>query len=95
MFGDYDKFYQNIFANSAVLAPTATLPERVKLGAYNNRNDRQNLFSQTDLIWENRLGGHRPDFAVRLRGRPREVAQLPRLTGTFSGAGMLPTARSR
>ncbi len=57
MFGDYDKFYQNVFANSAVLAPTATLPERVKLGAYNNRNNRQNLFSQTDLIWENRLAG--------------------------------------
>ena len=29
----------------------------VTLGAYNSRNDRQNLFSQTDLIWENRLGG--------------------------------------
>ena len=45
------------------LSPTARaasdrdLPERVTLGAYNNRNDRTNLFSQTDLIWENRLGG--------------------------------------
>ena len=24
---------------------------------YNNRNDRTNLFSQTDLVWENRLAG--------------------------------------
>jgi catecholate siderophore receptor len=32
-------------------------PDRVRLSAYNNRNDRQSLFSQTDLIWENRLAG--------------------------------------
>ena len=56
-FGDFRKFYQNIFANSAVKAATATLPERVAPGAYNNRNDRTNLFSQTDLVWENRLAG--------------------------------------
>ena len=58
-FADYDKFYQNIFAGSAVLAadPDENLPERVTLGAYNSRNDRRNLFSQTDLVWENHLGG--------------------------------------
>ncbi len=51
-FGDYDKFYQNIY-------PTGFDPstELVSLGAYNNRNDRRNLFSQTDLIWETRLAG--------------------------------------
>jgi catecholate siderophore receptor len=52
LFGDYDKFYQNIyptrFTRSTVL---------VTLGAYNNATRRRNLFSQTDLVWNSRLGG--------------------------------------
>src|SRR3954469_17049939 len=56
MFGTYDKYYQNIFANSAVIDPDGPDPS-VVLGAYNNRNDRTNLFSQTDLIWQSRLLG--------------------------------------
>jgi catecholate siderophore receptor len=52
LFGDYDKFYQNIYPSS--LDSTTGV---VTLGAYNSRNDRRNLFSQTDLVWENRLGG--------------------------------------
>jgi catecholate siderophore receptor len=51
LYGHYDKFYQNIYPSAAVTGTTVTL------GAYNSRNDRQNLISQTDLIWENRLGG--------------------------------------
>ena len=53
MFGDYDKFYQNIFAEQLQCRDR---PRRARRG-YNNRNDRKNLFSQTDLVWENRLGG--------------------------------------
>ena len=84
MFGDYDKFYQNIFANSAVLAPSATLPERVKLGAYNNRNDRRNLFSQTDLVWENRLAGIDQTLLLGFEvGRQKSRNQ--RNTGAVSG----------
>lgn len=52
LFGDYDKFYQNIFPNSAVNSTG-----QVTLGAYNSRNDRRNLFSQNDLIWKGSLGG--------------------------------------
>ena len=51
LYGHYDKFYQNIFPNSAVTN------DEVVLGAYNSRNDRRNLFSQTDLIWDNRFAG--------------------------------------
>ena len=50
--GDYRKFYQNIFPNS--FSPTTGL---VTLAGYNNHNNRKNVFSQTDLIWESRLGG--------------------------------------
>ncbi|WP_240309536.1 MULTISPECIES: TonB-dependent receptor [Sphingomonas] len=52
-FADYDKFYQNIFAASAVNAATGA----VSLGAYNNRNDRRNLISQTDLVWTGTVAG--------------------------------------
>lgn len=50
--GDYDKFYQNVYPNSAV-STGGTL----SLAAYNDVTKRTNLFSQTDLIWKNRLGG--------------------------------------
>jgi len=52
MFGDYDKFYQNIYPTRFDRGTGL-----VTLGAYNNATTRQNLSSQTDLIWENRLAG--------------------------------------
>ena len=51
LYGDYDKFYQNIYPNSAVIADAVTF------AAYNDTTTRRNLFSQTDLIWKNRIGG--------------------------------------
>ena len=41
----YDKYYQNVFAGSAVNAA-----QTLTLSAYNNNNDRTNLFNQTDLV---------------------------------------------
>ncbi len=78
LYGDYDKFYQNIFANSAGRTP----PDNVTLGAYNSTNDRKNLFSQTDLIWENRLGGIDQTllFGFELG---RQKSRNQRLTGIF------------
>jgi catecholate siderophore receptor len=52
LFGDYDKFYQNVYG-SGLNRGTGL----VTLGGYNSRNDRRNLFSQTDLVWQNRLAG--------------------------------------
>ncbi len=52
LYGDYDKFYQNIFPNSPVNAAG-----NGTLSAYNDATKRENLFSQTDLIWESELGG--------------------------------------
>jgi len=51
LLGDYDKFYQNVYPNGPV---TDGL---VRLSAYNDTYERRNLFSQTDLIWDSRLGG--------------------------------------
>jgi catecholate siderophore receptor len=55
--GDYDKFYQNIYPSSLSAPRGAEVGRQVVLGAYNSRNDRRNLFNQTDLIWNNRLAG--------------------------------------
>ena len=51
-YGDYDKFYQNIFPGAVNAAGT-----QVALSAYNDTLDRQNLFSQTDLVLDGDLGG--------------------------------------
>jgi catecholate siderophore receptor len=52
MFGRYGKFYQNVYG-SGFNAATGL----VSLSGYNNLNNRTNLFSQTDLVWEKRLAG--------------------------------------
>ncbi|MDB5883327.1 MAG: TonB-dependent receptor [Ramlibacter sp.] len=50
----YDKYYQNVF-------PTTTTPVnaagQVSLSAYNNANDRTNIFNQTDLTTKFTTGG--------------------------------------
>jgi len=84
-YGHFDKFYQNIFAaNLNEAANTVTL------NGYNNGTTRKNLFSQTDLIWENRLGGIDQTmlFGFELgRQRSRNV----RTTAFFApGAGVVP-----
>ena len=85
LFGDYDKFYQNVFPNGAVLPATATQPRRVRLGAYNSQNDRQNLFSQTDLVWENKLAGIDQTMLIGFEVG-RQKSRNRRLTGTVSSA---------
>jgi catecholate siderophore receptor len=45
-YGDYDKFYQNVYPNSAVSAAGI-----VTLDAYRSGTQRENLFNQTDLTW--------------------------------------------
>ncbi len=77
LLGDYDKFYQNIYPNAAVTDRDGTGPQplSVRLAAYNDTTKRRNLLSQTDLIWNARLGDCRPDAAARLRARPAERPQ--------------------
>jgi catecholate siderophore receptor len=84
MFGDYSKFYQNVFANG--FNPVTGL---VTLQGYNNRNDRRNLFSQTDLIWENRLAG--VDQTILLGFEVgREKSRNFRNTASFPGGNLVP-----
>jgi catecholate siderophore receptor len=85
LYGNYDKFYQNVFPNGAVLPASLTQPERVALSAYNDSTDRKNLFSQTDLIWENRLGGIDQTIMVGFE-LGQQKSEQRRLNGFFQPA---------
>ena len=50
--GRYDKYYQNVYAGSAV-TPAGTFT----LSGYNQRTDRVNAFNQTDVLFDSRLAG--------------------------------------
>ena len=80
MFGDYDKFYQNIFPNSA-----ANGGGTVSLSAYNDTTKRRSLFSQTDLIWDHRLGGIDQTLLVGFEVGQQKSRQR-RLNGFFQPA---------
>ncbi|PPD56047.1 MAG: TonB-dependent siderophore receptor [Methylotenera sp.] len=51
-YANYDKFYQNVFANGAV-----TLAGTVQLGAYLDETERENLINQTDVTYTAKFGG--------------------------------------
>jgi catecholate siderophore receptor len=46
-YADYDKFYQNVYAGSAVSADGTSFA----LSAYNNATERKNVFNQTDITF--------------------------------------------
>jgi catecholate siderophore receptor len=80
LFGDYRKFYQNVFGSGF-----STATGLVSLSGYNNRNNRTNLFSQTDLIWNNRLAGIDQILLFGVEAG-RERSRNRHLTATLSQA---------
>ncbi len=71
---DYEKFYQNVHANSSVSATGD-----VSLQAYNSGSDRWNMFNQTDLIWETKTGpiGHTILAGVELGRQETDNTRTP------------------
>lgn len=59
-YGAYDKSYFNVLPNSAVTNGT------VALSAYGNETQRENLFAQTNLLWEGSTGSVRHTLLVGL-----------------------------
>ena len=76
----YDKFYQNVYAGSAVdAAGTLTL------AAYNNSNDRTNVFNQTDLTTRFKTGGVEHTLLAGVEfGHQESTSQ--RMTGIFNAS---------
>jgi catecholate siderophore receptor len=80
-YGDYDKFYQNVFPG-AVNAAGAT----VAISAYNNATTRQNVFNQTDLIVSARTGRFGHTLLLGTEFGRQETVNF-RQTGFFSSLG--------
>ena len=78
LYGHYDKFYQNVFPNSAVTSGEVTL------GAYNSRNDRRNLLSQTDLVWGGKIGAIDHTLLLGFE-MGRQKSRNHRQSGTIQG----------
>jgi catecholate siderophore receptor len=76
-YGDYDKFYDNVFPSTTVVNG------QFGVSAYKEATQRENLFSQTDLVWNVRTGdiGH-----VILGGVEfgRQTTRAQRTNGFFS-----------
>ena len=79
--GAYDKFYQNVFPGAA--NGTA---QTVQISAYNLATDRQNIFSQTDVIVPGRTGALVHTLLVGAE-LGRQVTDNFRSTGYFTGLG--------
>jgi catecholate siderophore receptor len=86
LFGDYDKFYQNVFASGAVTNGN------VALGAYDSGTNRENLLAQTDLIWTVDTGGIGHTLLLGAEFGRQETANR-RNDGVFpSGGNVVPVA---
>ncbi|MEO6360548.1 MAG: TonB-dependent siderophore receptor [Sphingomicrobium sp.] len=84
LLGDYDKFYQNIYPSGAANPTT----QRVALGAYNSRNDRRNLLSQTDFIWEHGFAGIEQTLLFGFELGKQKSRNFRTTGGAISGPGI-------
>jgi catecholate siderophore receptor len=85
-YGDYDKFYQNVFPG-AVSADGAL----VSISGYNNGTQRENLFNQTDLVVVRRALGMDHTLLLGAEVGRQETDNL-RTTAFFTSIG--PTVTS-
>ena len=86
LYGDYDKAYQNVFPGS--VDSTGAL---VSISAYNSRNDRTNLFSQTELTYRVATGSVTHTLLGGIEVG-RQVSWNLRNTGFFDGTETSVTA---
>ncbi|MFC7536475.1 TonB-dependent receptor [Sphingomonas sp. GCM10030256] len=89
LLANYDKFYQNIYPNSAVTGQGGQ--PGLNLGAYNSRNDRRNLLSQTDLVWTGSLAGIDQTWLVGVE-LGRQTSRNQRLSGAIAGGNRITLA---
>lgn len=71
----YDKFYQNVYANSAVDASTGLLA----VGAYHDATERTNSFNQTDLTFSLATGSVTHKFATGIEFGRQETDNIRRV----------------
>ncbi len=81
LYGNYDKFYANVYANSA-LDPLTNV---VTLAAYDNATKRENIIGQANLVWDVTTGaiGHKILAGVEFSD---QGTHSNRFNGTLSSA---------
>jgi catecholate siderophore receptor len=77
---DYDRFYQNVYPNGISRDGTQAL-----IAAYNNSMKRENVFNQTDLVFDFTTGGLRHTVLAGAEFG-RQVTDNLRLSGSFPAA---------
>jgi len=87
LYADYDKFYRNAFPASAVSGSN-----QVGIEAYIDSFQRENLFSQTDLVWEAGTGALKHTILAGLE-LGRQDTGNQRLNGFFESG--VPTTNNR
>jgi catecholate siderophore receptor len=80
----YDKFYQNVYADNGASSSVAS-DGRLKLAAYNQANERRNVFNQLDLSREVDWGGLKHEFLLGLE-LGHQDSRSQRQTGYFGAA---------
>ena len=78
-YGDFDKYYINVFPASAITAANT-----IGVEAYSDGIARENIFSQTDLVWNVTTGGieHAVLFGTEFG---RQTSRSQRTNGVFPG----------
>ncbi len=80
-YASYDKFYQNIYPGAVNAAGS-----QVAISAYNNANQRENLFNQTDLTFSLNTGPFKHKFLTGMEFGRQENDNF-RNTGYFTDVG--------
>lgn len=83
VYGDYDKFYANIFPGGVAVAGPAGAPATYPLQAYQNDSPRENLFNQTDIVWKTEFAGMQHTLLAGAEFGRQKTSNL-RLTGHFN-----------
>ena len=88
LYGDYDKFYQNVYPGGE-----ATVDENgimvVPISAYNNAQQRENLFNQTDLVFSLTSGSVEHELLTGVELGRQETSNF-RSTGVFDAGSPFP-----
>jgi catecholate siderophore receptor len=85
---DYDKFYQNVFANGAANVGAGTVP----LGAYNTATQRSNGFNQTDLFYSLNTGSVRHKLVAGMELGRQETDNLRQSGSSATASLAMPTS---
>lgn len=81
LYGDYDKYYTNVFANGAASGQTGT----VVLSSYTDPTQRQNFIAQSNLVWDVNLGSIGNTILLGLEYGDQDSANQRR-NGTLSSS---------